>query len=221
MLDVEKTIISQYGNSATITALILGMNEHIDPRADIDSFFDFVWNVETANGMGLDIWGRIVNISRELTIAQPFENFGFKQGLPGARSFNDAPFYNSIPPVSETYRLGNEAYRRLILVKALANISATNSPSLNRLLQNLFGDRGRCYVNDLGGMKMRYTFEFELSPLDLAIVANSGAMPRPAGVEVSLLNSAIPLFGFSEAGPSALPFGQGVFLPTGAIHAVV
>lgn len=68
MRNVEQTIISQYGNSAAISALIQGMNENIDPAADIDNFYNFVFNVETAQGFGLDIWGRIVNVSREILI---------------------------------------------------------------------------------------------------------------------------------------------------------
>ena len=66
MQNVEQTIISQYGNSATITQLINNMNAYIDPSADIDNFYNFVFNVETAQGFGLDIWGRIVNVSREV-----------------------------------------------------------------------------------------------------------------------------------------------------------
>jgi len=221
MINVEQTIISQYANSPTITKLIRNMNEYLDPRADFDTFFDFVWNVETAQGFGLDIWGRIVGIARELLVPPPVDYFGFNQATPGAFSFNDKPFYNGIPPVSETYILADDAYRQLILVKALANISATNAPSLNQLLQNLFSDRGRCYVNDIGGMRLRYTFEFDLTQYEWAIITQSGAMPHPAGVDTSMFNSAMPLFGFAEAGPSAVPFGQGVFMPLGAIHATI
>lgn len=221
MIDVEQTIISQYGNSATITQLVRNMNHYIDPRTDFDTFFDFVWNVETAQGFGLDIWGRIVNISRLLLIPPPINNFGFNEAGSSAHSFDESPFYNGVPPVSETYFLGDAAYRQLILVKALANISATNAPTLNQLLQNLFGNRGRCYVNDIGGMRLRYTFEFDLTPYEFAIITQSGAMPHPAGVETSMFNSALPLFGFAEAGSSAVPFGQGVFMPLGAVHATI
>ena len=221
MIDVEQTIISQYGNSATITQLVRNFNQYVDPRADFDTFFDFVWNVETAQGFGLDIWGRIVDIGRTLLIPPPVEYFGFSQASPGSYPFNDRPFYNGVPPVSETYILTDDAYRQLILVKALRNITATNAPSLNQLLQNLFGNRGRCYVNDMGGMQLRYTFEFDLTAYEWAIITQSGAMPHPAGVETSMFNSALPLFGFAEAGPSAVPFGQGVFMPLGAIHATI
>lgn len=221
MIDFEKTIISQYGNSPTILQLVQNMNAYLDPRADFDAFFDYVWNVDTAQGFGLDIWGRIVNISRELQIPNAPVYFGFKDALPGSYPFDEAPFYDGTPPATQTYKLADDAYRKLILTKALANIASSNAPSLNQLLQNMFADRGRCYVNDLGGMQFRYTFEFDLTLQEYAIVTQSGALPRPAGVNAILFQSALPLFGFSEAGLSAAPFGQGVFIPQGAINAAI
>lgn len=219
MITVERTIISQYANSATIVQLVRNMNTYLDPRADFDAFFDYVWNVESAQGFGLDIWGRIVGISRELVIPAAPLYFGFKDALPGSYPFDDQPFYDGTASATQTYLLADDAYRQLILVKALANILATNAPSLNQLLQNMFAGRGRCYVNDLGGMALRYTFEFDLAPYEFAIMTQSGALPRPAGVNASLFQSALPLFGFSEAGVSAAPFGQGVFVPQGAMNA--
>ena len=212
MNGIVETIISQYGTTATISQLVQNMNDYIDPTTDIDNFYDYVWNVDTAQGFGLDIWGRIVNVSRELEIPSDSDYLGFSQGLPGSAPFNQAPFFSRRTPATQIYTLSDSAYRQLILVKALANISSTNAPSINQLLQKLFIDRGRCYVNDLGNMKMRYTFEFNLTQSEYAIVTNSGALPRPAGVLVSYFNDALPLFGFAQAGTSsAAPFGQGVF----------
>lgn len=221
MIDVERTIISQYGNSPTILQLIQNMNAYLDPRADFDAFFDYVWNVDTAQGFGLDIWGRIVNIRRELQIPNAPVYFGFKDALPGSYPFDEASFYDGTFPSTQTYKLADDAYRKLILTKALANIASSNAPSINQLLQNMFADRGRCYVNDMGSMQFRYTFEFDLTSQEYAIVTQSGVLPRPAGVNAILFQSALPLFGFSEAGLSAAPFGQGVFIPQGAINAAI
>lgn len=219
MIDVEKTIISQYGNSATISKLITNMNEYLDPRTDFDNFYDFVVNIDTAQGFGLDIWGRIVNISRDLLVPETPLYFGFGEALPGSYPFNEQPFYPGIEAATQTYRLTDDAYRQLILVKALANISATNAPSINQFLQNWFIDRGRCYANDLGDMQLRYTFEFLLTPYEFAIMTQSGALPRPAGVYATIINLEIPAFGFSEAGTgSAAPFGQASFIREGATH---
>lgn len=219
MENVEQTIISQYANSPTIVALIKNMNQYIQPHTDFEAFYNFVWNVDTAQGFGLDIWGRIVNISRTLQIPQDPIYFGYKEALPGSFPFNDQPFYLGIPSATQAYVLSDDAYRQLILVKALANISATTAPSLNQILQNLFAGQGRCYVVDLGHMQMRYVFEFLLSPYQFAIMTTSSALPHGAGVSISLMNTPLPCFGFAEAGTdSAAPFDQAPFLATGAIE---
>lgn len=218
MLNVEETIISQYDQSSTIVQLIQNMNEYLDPRADFDTFYDFVWNVDTAQGFGLDIWGRIVDINRELLIPNAEDYFGFSEAVGSAHPFDESPFYAGFPPATQVYLLQDDAYRKLILVKALANISAATAPSTNRLLQNLFSDRGRAYVIDLGGMSLRYVFEFLLTPYEFAIMTQSGALPRPAGVGISILTIDGPVFGFSEAVGSA-PFGQAPFIQEGALYA--
>lgn len=218
MIRVDRTIISQYSNSETLVKLIHNMDEYIDPRSDIDQFYNFVWNVDTAQGFGLDTWGRIVDIGRELHIPE-VEWFGYSEALPGSFPFEEKPFFNG-GGATNVYRLEDDAYRKLILTKAMANIISTNAPSMNQLLQNLFSDRGRCYVNDMGNMAMRYTFEFDLTPVEYAIVTQSGALPRPAGVLLYGFDSPFPIFGFVEAGESASPFDEGVFLPESAYYEI-
>lgn len=182
MENVEQTIISQYGNSPTLVQLIRNMNGYIDQSTNFANFYSFVWNVDTAQDWGLDIWGRIVDIGRAIEVG------------------------------GTSVALDDQQYRLLILTKALVNISATTSPALNQVLQNMFAGRGRTYVNDLGGMAMRYVFEFALEPWELAVIESGNILPHPGGVEVILLPLALPLFGFVEQGiVTASPFDQGMF----------
>lgn len=220
MIDVEKTIISQYGNSPTITQLVKNIDAYIDPRADIDNFYNLVWNVDTATGFGLDIWGRIVNVSRLLQIPKEEKYFGFNEASPGVYPYGEGVFYDPTQSATQTYSLSDDAYRKLIYAKALANIISTNPSSINQLLQNMFSDRGRCYVNDLGSMSMRYTFEFVLTPLEFAIVTQSGVFPRPAGVSTTMINSTFPVFGFAEMGVGAAPWGEAPFISENATNAI-
>lgn len=206
---IHPTIISQYANSPVLLALVDFMAQDISPDADLDGFYSYVWNVSTAQGFGLDIWGRIVGVGRELNIPGTSVTFGFKEGS-GFQPFGQAPFYNG-PPASTVYRLGDAAYRTLILTKALSNISNVTARSLNRLLQVLFARRGRCYVADTGQMQMRYVFEFALTPSEIAILTQSKAVARPAAVSAQVLQLDLPhTFGFREA-TGYQPFGQGVF----------
>ena len=214
MFNVEQTILSQYANSPTLVQLIKNMDDYIDPSADIDAFYNLIWNVDTAVGMGLDIWGKIVGLEngRKLTIPSTEISFGFVEaGTASAYPFDQGTFYSGTPG-TQTYVLQDAPFKTLILAKAMANITDCSTPSINQLLQNLFAGRGRCYVNDLGNMQMRYTFEFPLEPWEVAIVQQSGVLPRPTGVLASMVQVPIPnVFGFAEAGASAAPFGQGVF----------
>lgn len=187
MKHVEQTIISQYGNSAAISKLIHNMNEYLDPRLDIDNFYNFIWNVDTAQGFGLQIWSRIVGLSQALL-----------SSISG--SLNDPEL------------------RSLIFLKALSNISRTNAPSQNQLLRNWMAGRGRCYVSDLGNMQMLYQFEFLLQPFEIDIITQGGIFLRPAGVGGTVVNNAIPVFGFREGGTRAFTgFNQAPFVRTNAV----
>ncbi|KPA87273.1 Protein of unknown function (DUF2612) [Pseudomonas asplenii] len=222
MENYKQTVLSQFANSPTIMALIDFFNQWLDPSSDIDAFYKTVWDVSQAQGVGLDIWGRIVNVKRELQIATTPAYLGFDEAFTtvtastGPQPFGQAPMYNG-PLATSTFTLLDDAYRKLIMVKALANITDCTSPSLNALLRYLFADEGRCYVVDTGGMQVRYVFEFTLSPVELAIMLNSGAIPRSAGVLVSVMQvDPATTFGFAEAGLQ--PFGQGVFFSTSGIQ---
>jgi beta-lactam-binding protein with PASTA domain len=212
--DVEPTVISQYANSPTLLRLVENMAQYIDPSADFLNFFSFVWNVDTAVGFGLDIWGRIVGVSRVLPIAGSLHDFGFhnSDSPPDWEPFNQGPFFNGNANTG-AYTLPDDAYRTLILTKALANITATNAQALNQLVRNLFPGRGKCFVQDTGGMSMSYVFEFALSTVEYAILTQSGVLPHPAGVLVSVF--VVPgtsFVGFSEAGAGTYqPFGYGQF----------
>lgn len=219
MISVESTIISQYANSPTITQLVKNIDEYIDPRTDIDQFFSYVFDVSTAQGFGLDIWGRIVGVARELSLPPVYDNFGFAEALPDSLEFDVGTFFSGITPDTDIYRLSDDAYRQLIMTKALSNISACSAAAINQLISNLFAERGRCYVNDLGSMSLRYVFEFALTPVELAIITRSGALPRPAGVLAISMQVPANTFGFAEAGGA--PFDVGTFFDEGLIHAII
>jgi len=179
--DTWKTVISQYANAPVLTQLIMQMDEYLDPTANQDSFFDLTWNVDTAQGWGLDVWGRIVDVSRTLSVQEDADYFGFEEAGISANPFNQAPFFSG-QKLNNNFVLTDSGYRILIFAKALANICDGSIPAINQILLNLFPNRGNCYVIDNLDMTMTYHFEFSLSPVELAIVEQSGALPRSTGV---------------------------------------
>lgn len=187
MQDFERTILSQYSNSATLVQLITNFNGYLDPAVSFDEFYDKIWNVLTAEGIGLDVWGRIVGVGRQLTIIPDNEYFGFVIPDPQDYTpFNEAPFWNGTP-ATDNYALPDDAYRVVILIKAATNIARTTAPAINALLTKLFEGRGKCYVLSLGAMEIQYTFEFALTPLEYSIVTQLDILPRPTGVAISIL----------------------------------
>ena len=183
------TVMSQYANSPVLMGLVDYFNQWIDPAADIDNFYNTVWNVATAVGFGLDIWGRIVGVPRKINIIPLPDYFGFNEALPGSFPFNQEPFYSGIVSTG-TFELSDDSYRVLIMTKALANISSFTAPSVNALLSTLFKGRGSCYVQEIGPMAIEYVFNFALETWEASVIQQSDLMPRPAGVSLTIVVNA-------------------------------
>jgi hypothetical protein len=145
MREFEKTVISQYSNSTMLTGILNNLDQYIDPSANLEAFYRLIWDIDTAEGYGLDVWGRIVGINRILQVAAG-SYFGFGEAL-DRTGFNQSPFYAGQPTTSN-YSLSDEAFRRLIFAKAAQNITDSSIPSINQILLNLFPNRGNTYVID-------------------------------------------------------------------------
>ena len=186
--DPWSTIISQYANSPILTTMITNFFSYINQTKNLDAFFDKIRNLDTAVGYGLDVWGRIVGINRVLAIPDGDRYFGFDEAYPDFDPFNQSPFFKG-DPLTSNYPLSDDGFRVLILAKAFSNICDGSIGSINRLLVMLFGSGGGCYVQDNLDMTFTYVFNFTPTPLQLAILSQSGVMPRPTGVKAIVLVS--------------------------------
>jgi len=179
------TVISQYANSPILTTLIQNFFQDLDQTANLDLIFDNILNLNTAQGYGLDVWGRILGVSRIVTV-QAGRNFGFNEASPTVDPWNVSPFFTGVL-LNNNFALTDASYRKLLNAKALANITNGTIPALNEILVTLFPGQGNAYVTDNGNMTMTYTFTFALSPTDAAIVTSSGVLPKPAGVTLTFV----------------------------------
>lgn len=183
MRDFDQTVISQFSNSPRLCALITSINAWYDPDANFEAFYTLVWNVDTAVGYGLDVWGRIVGINRVLSLPNPTPYFGWEEARPSTTGFNQAPFYSG-PPSTTNFVMTDLSYRQAILAKAAQNVTNCSIPAINAILRNLFPQRGDCHVIDGLDMTMTYFFSFALQPWEQALVVSSGVLPKPTGVKV-------------------------------------
>lgn len=218
MQNWPQTVISQYSQSPRLVSLLESINEWISPDANFENFYQTIWDIRPvggASGVGLDIWGRIVGVSRVLSITVG-SYFGFQEA--GDRTgFNQASFWDA-SPITQNFTLNDESYRLLIFAKAALNITNSSIPAINTILRNLFPGRGNCYVTDgrngvtgvwfgfgeagdravfgfgpfsdfmpvlPNNMTLTYVFDFVLQPFEIAIVINSGVLPKPVGVKAN------------------------------------
>ena len=186
-------IQSQYSASKRIRALAAGYQTRIDPGVDIQLFYDKMFNIYTAEGVGLDNWGNILQMPRLIVD----------------------------PDTGASFNLGDEDYRLLLLYKALANISASDAATQNKLLSALIdtgiGNFGNvAYVLEVDTMVIRWVFEFFLNDVQLAVFKVAGTLARGAGVgwELYAINPN-EVFGFD--GSEMNTFNQAPFAPDAAL----
>lgn len=176
---VHKSIIWQYDTSPALNSIIHSFEPPLDGAALLSNFVNKIWDVRTANSQGLDILGRIVGVSRYLSVPAT-GYFGFE---PDYTPFDDKPFFHG-SAINDQFKLSNDLYRKVILTKALNNISGSSIPELERSLNLLFGDKGVVKVKITGFSQLTYEFHFTPEPIDSAIIATPGLIPQPAGHKI-------------------------------------
>ena len=200
--DIAETVQSQYATSKRMRAVIDAFWQAINPKSDIDLLYKKLVNPRTAEGYGLDVWGRIVAIGRSY-LAPPA---GVKNDRLG--TFNVTPFYKKI---LGKVRLTDPMYRTYVFLKALINISDSSLASLNRMMKMLFPDAD-VQVLHTGTMVLRILI---LSPLSESDKASLDNLPwLPAGVGLEMYQVITPTFGFAEA-PELQNFDNGTFATYG------
>lgn len=185
MIDISETIIRQYSNSPRLLRLLEDFRDNLDPGAFYEMAMDRIFDPRTASGVGLDIWGRIVGVSRYIDVAVD-KYLGFAEASDlNTDTWGSAIWYNGGGTKAGSIAMADEMFRKLIFAKAWSNLSDGSIPSINGCLQMLFSDSGRVYAVDNRDKSITFTFEFQPDAAQIAIVENSGVMPVPAGVAFS------------------------------------
>ncbi|MGG2139963.1 DUF2612 domain-containing protein [Symbiopectobacterium sp. RP] len=208
----KETILTQYSASPRLLAIIETFNQAMNIDDFTDKFIDEVWDVTTNGSYGLDIWGKIVNVSIYIQSDMSSNSFGFSEADDGnvndyPSPFNEEPFYAGVQE-TETVRLADDAYRTLILAKAFSNISMATIREMNRFLTMLFKGRGKAFCVDYGEMRMGIICEFYLAPYEKKILNKYDVLPIPQGILLTTTQLVPPYFGFAD---DTYPFNDGTF----------
>lgn len=194
--DVQEYIQSQYSNSPTMKQILLNLTDNINPDADIDVFYQNIMNIDSANGVGLDIWGTIVGAPRKLQLEED----------------------------SKEIILSDDMYKNYIKFKMLANISPATLKTLNKISYILYNNTSLSVANiqtegtlDNGDfynttpMMVRFTWQTsEVTDQDRAIFVQGVLFCLAAGVGWDLVViDTDNIFGFAGSGLNS--FNQGTF----------
>lgn len=185
-----QTLASQYANSLTIAQMVDSFGQQIDVSGDFANFLSFVWDIDTAQGFGLDILGRILGLSRQVINVPPI--FGFPTAPGGL------------------YTMTDDQYRRALLVRARTNISNGSFADINQQLREMSNGRGNAFATRSDTMIMRYNFFYAPEPYEYALMRDYGStVGIPVGVDLYPFDFTInPYFGF-DAADSWSPFDSG------------
>lgn len=207
--DILATIQSQYAASGRIVSLGELYWQMIDPTSDVSLMVAKMINPATAVGVGLDVWARIVAVTRQLAVKRLYqEHLGFRKLWTDSyvKPFNCAPFYN--PDWYDSITLDDETLRNYVFVKALLNIGTSSLYDIN-MICGLLVTSGLKVIHS-GTMALRLLATEEIAPDKLSAFLN---LPWcPTGVGVDYYKVVGPTFGFN--GSKLQPFNQGAFVTT-------
>lgn len=173
-------MLSQYANSPTIVKLVNGINEQLNNAQTIEDWFRIVFDLRTATGFGLDIWGKILNQSRRFQYVDE-NNQTVDVYLQGNQT---------VDGVDYTAEQMDNFYRTALFLKAFSYIADTSLKNINDMLNFYFnmtseeGREGKAFAYNIGTMAIEIVFTFFMPKLEKAILT-SDLFPTPAGVQLN------------------------------------
>lgn len=205
-LDLTQALLWQFNDAGRLQSLIAAKQAWYD---DAQSQFWTDWerdvfDLTTANDFGLTVWGAILGIP--LISAAPSDEgrpvFGYGTYNENFENGNFGRDPGSI------VTLTTEQKRLILRLRYLQLVTRGAVVDVNAALSLIFADEGECYVLDGLNMTCEYVFKFFPSQAVLFVLENFDVLPRPAGVQFTILINPGDSFGFA---PYYLNFNNGNF----------
>ena len=174
-------LVSQWRDAPRLQALVHGLLELVNeeltqPLAQVE----LLTNLDATEGHGLDDIGERLGMPRPGVIDADFKRFGFSGS--GGVGFDQAPFASTFPQLAQRIPVGDAYYRRLLRARGVWLRSDASTPSLEAALRHIFPDAA---YQDNQDMTLTVTYTESLPNLD-DIAREAGAIPRPAGVALTI-----------------------------------
>lgn len=188
------TIYTQYTNSPRIQAILAGIAPHL--KISISDFYRDYFDIDTANSQWLDNWGRILGLSRNLTIDTSYDHIvGFDTGdgnispIEYPQNFNQGAFYSAVP--TSLVSLTDTVYRVYLKFRYHSLTTNASIEACNVIINTYASSINpvhRARVVDMGDMFFKYEFNYLLEPYERTLFLIRGILPMPMGVGYDLID---------------------------------
>lgn len=195
--DIMAAVLWQYDSSPAMRKLA-EFKQSAHDRIVTNFWYDWyrdVFNIDTANGFGLAVWARILDIPLEIVAEKTspsVDSFGFD---PVGENFGNGNFGRWR---DGSVSLSLEQQR---IVIRLRYFNLTHKPTLDNingfLKAYLWEDSNRVFVTDPQDMSaIVYTFEKEPSSQLKFVFEKYDLLPRPSTVGIAYITTPVAAFGF-------------------------
>lgn len=183
-VNVMSAALWQYNDAQRLLSLLEQKQAWYDENQSAfwTSWYDNVFNLDTADQFGLTVWAIILDIPIIVVTETPPEQIGFGWG-PLHKNFTHGNF----KAVAGGQQLTVEQSRTVLKMRYFQITSRGTVPEINRFMSILFSDMGDAYVIDNLDMTISYVFDFVLPSNMRYILNNYDILPRPAGVSADYM----------------------------------
>lgn len=152
-------------------------------------------SISTAKGVGLDLWGNLLHLSRYIPSDKGDNYAYFNFNSKNFKTNGGLIFYNANRPNYGT--LDDLYYRQLLLIVYQGYFLNSSIPTLNQFTLESLADYGSVYVRDSTDMSYQvYLFNSQIPKWLNFMMSNYDILPRPAGVGTKLQERIVRRFGF-------------------------
>lgn len=198
-VDLTQSILWQYNNAENLNAIISKLCDLNDlaNKKFWEDWHSNVFNINTANDFGLEVWSRILNVKAGVSFEAQPEKLAFGLGK-NRKNFNAPTNFGS----RDGGYVGFTTEQKRLLVKSRL-FQLTQSPTLtniNRFLkENLWKDDAKVFVTDPFDMTFAlYTFNYQPDANIMFLIKNTDFLPRPSTVDIDFRIVGKTSFGVSK-----------------------
>lgn len=204
-VNLTKAILWHHENAPAILSIVMDKQKWLN-AAHCDFWSNWhrdVFNIDTANDFGLEVWGRILNIPMGVTVpSSTKKNFGFGSAN---KNFGNGNFGRK-----NSGQDGLTLSQKRLVIK-MRYFTLTMRPTLeniNEFLKRAIPDTKIVAMDTLNMRKIIYWFEKDPPQQLKTLLQNFDMLPRPATIGVEWRVQPRPSFGF---GKHHLNFNNGNF----------